>query len=280
MQTVTVTRTQKWIAQEDGTAPFVAPVDCLALLPPAPGDSGDGRGDAVAALVRETIPEDGQEHLFVLALDTHGKPLARSIVATGSVDQCPLFGRDVFAWALTVPRVRFVGVAHNHPSGDVTPSGPDSSGSSVLAKLGQMLGLDLAWSMVVTHESKDWALVPIRKSPQPGEREPYQPKDPDEDKPEDEKQDEDGGEESEDKGDGEDEESEDGDSSPDGEDGEDGPEDPEGEDEEAPDSTPDPDGTPGHPDVDGTPGRPSTAHPTATIDEVKAALAKALGLKV
>jgi hypothetical protein len=106
-------------------------------------------------------------------------------VATGSVDNCPLFARDVYAWALTIPRCRFVGIAHNHPSGDVTPSGPDVAGSALVAKGGAMLALELVWSMVVTHQGPQWALVPAAKgkSPQQGEREPHAPKDPD-DEPE------------------------------------------------------------------------------------------------
>jgi hypothetical protein len=149
------------------------------------GADPGGKGAAVAALVIAAMPDDGQEHLVAVALDAHGLPVAYGKVATGSVDNCPLFARDVYAWALTIPGCRFVGIAHNHPSGDVTPSGPDVAGSALVAKGGAMLALELVWSMVVTHQGPHWALVPAAKgkAPQQGEREPHAPKDPD-DEPE------------------------------------------------------------------------------------------------
>jgi hypothetical protein len=174
LELVDVGVVQKWIGRETGES-WAAPTDSFK----AEGETGDW----LAQMIRGTIPEDGQEHLFVMALDVHGMPLARGLVSCGTVDSCPLYPRDVFSWALAVPRVRFVGVAHNHPSGDVTPSGGDKTGTAVLAKSGQMLGIDLAWSMVVTHENDQWQLVPLVKTPDKGER-TDSPEDPDSEAPE------------------------------------------------------------------------------------------------
>lgn len=116
-------------------------------------------GGVLAAALVATLPRDGKEHLVAVALDAHYRPLAWHVVATGSVDNCPLFPRDVYSWALTVPRTRFVGIAHNHPSGLTTPSGQDEQGSAVVAEAGKIIGLDLAWSLVVTHENETWAEV-------------------------------------------------------------------------------------------------------------------------
>lgn len=114
----------------------------------------------IAAAIVRVMPDDGKEHLVAVATDTKGKPLACAIVSSGTVDSCMLYPRDVYSWALTVPNVRFVGVAHNHPSGDVTPSDPDKKSSAALAVAGIMLGVDLLWSLVVTHASDAWAIVP------------------------------------------------------------------------------------------------------------------------
>lgn len=107
------------------------------------------------------LPDNGKEHVIVLAMDCHGKPLAWSVVATGTVDSAPLYARDIYGWAVQVPMCRFVGVAHNHPSGVVTPSPADIRGTAGLVMAGSLLALDLAWSLVVTHANEDFAVIPF-----------------------------------------------------------------------------------------------------------------------
>lgn len=129
-------------------------VDWLPMPPTVETSS-----DEVATSIVKMMPHDGKEHLVAIATDAHGKPLAWQVVSSGTVDSVMLYPRDVFSFALTVPRVRFVGIAHNHPSGDVTPSQADKAGTANMAKAGAMLGIDLLWSLVVTHESADWSLI-------------------------------------------------------------------------------------------------------------------------
>jgi hypothetical protein len=274
----TVTRARKYIGTVEGVQTMQitrtgeewhVPDDCS-------GPEGDQDGArALAAMFRGITPNDGQEHLSVLALDAHGAPLAVGTVSTGTVDSCPLYPRDVFAFALAIPRVRFVGLAHNHPSGVVLPSGPDITGTSVVAKAGALIGIDVVFSMVITHESKDWALVPRkgeRKPPQGDDAEPKAPQEPDEDEGEPEPE-----------GEPEEDESPEGDEgdNPNGE-REDGPEDePEGE-EDAPGEDEDelsgfepegerePDDPHSPDDSRGTLGKGTTA----TVDELKAKVAQ------
>jgi hypothetical protein len=283
---------QKWVLKVAATAGFDAPE--TALEP----------SDDVARLAVQVLPYDGQEHLFALALDVHGVPLACARVATGSVDNCPLFARDLFAWGVTVPRARFLGVAHNHPSGDVTPSGPDASGTALLMKLGQMMGLDVVWSLVVTHEGPQWkAITPKgQQKPKDGEQEPYQPKDPDEDKPEpepepepepdgtpndkpdapedDAPEDEDGDETDSDE-DGDAPEDEDGDA-PEDEDGEDSDGDEDGDEtdgDDAPEDEPEPAPDEDHKDDTGYVDGNAKKAPEASVDDLRAAIVAAFGLK-
>lgn len=249
-----VEHSQKWIVQTQGASHEYTASDVLDPKPESP------KGGSIRDLVVSILPRDGQEHLAVVVADVHGVPLAVSRVATGSVDQCPLFARDIYSFALAVPRARFVGIAHNHPSGDVTPSGPDGSGSNLVARIGKMLGLDLLWSMVVTHESAAWALVPLKHASDPtGEREPQNPKDPEPEEPEESPE----GDEPEE--------------SPEG----DGGDEPEGEPEE---SKGEPEGEPeeGGVDYDAPPQedrRPLDNKSTATIDDLKAAVKVAFGIK-
>ena len=267
-----VVNAAKWISRETGETSHYMPADAFVAKGATPGDE---RGDAVCGLVRAAMPDDGQEHLVAVAMDAHGVPLAYGRVATGSVDQCPLFARDVFAWALTVPCVRFVGVAHNHPSGDTTPSGPDGQGTALLAKVGQMLALDVVWSMVVTHEATpgaEWALVPIKgKAPEQGEQEPYQPHDPDEDEGEDSEG------EGEDDPEGEPESDGTPNDEPEPDEGDEPSEEGEGEDPEGEDEAPSGDSDP-DPDSDLPPAPAPDQRPTADVEALRAAVKAAFKL--
>lgn len=251
MSVYAIYKTQKWINTASGQ-PFEAPEDC-------------GKANAeVAKLAVKAMPRDGQEHLYVLAMDTKGHPLACSIVATGTVDSCPIYPRDIFSWALTVPRVRFVGIAHNHPSGTVTPSPQDSTASLMVAKAGALLPIDMLWSIVVTHESDEWAEVPM---PQDRKRKPQPNDDDSEGKPEDE--DEQGNPEPQ----GEPQDDKQSEPEPDGDgsdDDDDGDEPIPGDDDapEEPDAEPDQDAKA---DKDAAPAETGSA----TIDELKASVRKA-----
>jgi DNA repair protein RadC len=121
----------------------------------------------VAAICRKVAPDDGREHLVAFALDARGQIQGYQVVTSGTVDACMLYPRDVFAWAVQVPLVRYVGLAHNHPAGIVTPSGPDVKGTAMIGAAGQLMGLDVAWAMVFTHRSEDWAKIEAPKIRQP-----------------------------------------------------------------------------------------------------------------
>jgi hypothetical protein len=147
----------RWTVEPDGAS---------VALPGVAHNPGEC-GDTLAAGLVQMIPDDGKEHLVAVALNVHGVPLAWDMVSTGTVDSCPLYARDVYAWGLSVPGVRFVGVAHNHPSGDTTPSPADVSGTRGLAAAGRIIGLDLAWSLVVTHRNPSWSAIPLTVPPPP-----------------------------------------------------------------------------------------------------------------
>jgi len=139
-----------WSRREDLTAEAMLPAECVKTT------------TDLALGLRDVLPDDGREHLIAVALDCAGAPIAWHIVADGTVDSVPLHPRDVYAWALSIPCVRFVGVAHNHPTGNVSPSGPDESGTALVASLGAMLELPLAWSLVVSHRTDAWSAIGIK----------------------------------------------------------------------------------------------------------------------
>ena len=142
-------------------AQVVAPAPESEVMVSFPEEVVEPNDELAAALV-QCIPNDGREHMVAVAIGTKGAPLAWEVLADGSVDYVALEPRDVYRWVVNVPRARYVGIVHNHPSGDTTPSKPDERATATVAAAGRIIGLDLAWSLVVTHENATWQEIKFK----------------------------------------------------------------------------------------------------------------------
>lgn len=96
----------------------------------------------VAAHLGEFASAD-REHMVALFLDTKNRPVGRHLVSVGTVDSTPVQPRDVFRAVLVAGAVNGVILAHNHPSGDLTPSACDDEVTRLMARTGAMLGVRL-----------------------------------------------------------------------------------------------------------------------------------------
>ncbi len=83
-----------------------------------------------------------RERFVVVVLDAKSRPRHVAIAAEGSIDACPVDAREVFAPAMR-ERGSAVLVAHNHPSGDLTPSPEDVALTDRLVAAGMLLGIPL-----------------------------------------------------------------------------------------------------------------------------------------
>ena len=82
---------------------------------------------SAAALFRAAMPkEQKEERVFVLPLDAHGRVLAKPVlVSVGHEDGTAVIDAGaIFREALKVGAEEII-VAHNHPSGNLTPSRAD-----------------------------------------------------------------------------------------------------------------------------------------------------------
>ena len=73
-------------------------------------------------------------------------------VATRSANECHVHPREVFQIALLQGAVSFL-VAHNHPSGDTTPSSHDVAMTKHLKEAGDLLAIKLLDHVIVTDAS-------------------------------------------------------------------------------------------------------------------------------
>lgn len=120
-----------------------------ARMDPRPAGAAvvQGPDDAVAA-VSGVLAGADREHCVVVALDTKHRVLGVRTVSVGTADRTFMAPREVFRDALDMGAAAVV-VAHNHPSGDPTPSADDRAVTRRLAAAGELLGVPLLDHVVV-----------------------------------------------------------------------------------------------------------------------------------
>ena len=106
---------------------------------------------SAAALFRAVMPkEEREERVFVLPLDAHGKVLAKPIlVSVGHEDgTATIDAGAIFREALKAGAEEII-VAHNHPSGDPTPSKTDYDTTVKLNDGASLVGLELVDHLII-----------------------------------------------------------------------------------------------------------------------------------
>ena len=137
------------------TCPICAPDPASAFRPGPP----DGRPQVTspedaAALVVPLLAGRDREQCLLVTLDSKHRLIAVGAVSVGSVDHTFMGPREVYRDAL-LQGASAIFLAHNHPSGDPTPSPDDRQVTRRLAQAGATLGVDLLDHLVVG--DPDWA---------------------------------------------------------------------------------------------------------------------------
>ena len=105
------------------------------------------------ALVAPFLDGQDREHCLLVALDTKHRLIRVGTVSIGSVDHTFMAPREIFREALLCG-ASAVFLAHNHPSGDPTPSSQDRQVTRRIAQAGSTLGVELLDHLVVGQP--DW----------------------------------------------------------------------------------------------------------------------------
>src|SRR5690606_25376200 len=91
-----------------------------------------------------------QEELRLLALDTKHHVLATTTLYRGSVNSAPARVAEVFREAVRRNAVA-IAPAHNHPSGDRSPSRDDIALTEAIVEAGALLQVDVLDHLVIGH---------------------------------------------------------------------------------------------------------------------------------
>ena len=97
----------------------------------------------------QDIKAQRKEHFVGLYLNARHELIHKEIVSIGTVNASIVHPRDVFAPAI-MHNATAVIVAHNHPSGDATPSPEDRDVTHRLKEAGKLLGISVLQHIIIT----------------------------------------------------------------------------------------------------------------------------------
>lgn len=106
-----------------------------------------------ADLVREFIEDADRETFIMICLTTKHEPTAIHTVSIGTLNASLIHPREVFKVALLANAAAII-LAHNHPSGDLTPSSEDIETTKRLKECGKLLGVNVLDHVIVGGEGQ------------------------------------------------------------------------------------------------------------------------------
>lgn len=106
---------------------------------------------AAAALLIPWLSGHREERFVVLCLDAKQRLLRKEEVFKGTLTSTLVHPREVFAIAIREGAASIL-VAHNHPSGDPSPSDEDLAITKRLEEAGRLIGIHLTDHLIIGHE--------------------------------------------------------------------------------------------------------------------------------
>jgi DNA repair protein RadC len=91
-----------------------------------------------------------QEEVHTLLLDTRNRVIGKPMVYRGSLNAVSMRIGEIFRDAVRSNCAAII-VAHNHPSGDPTPSAEDVAVTRALAQAGKLLSVELLDHIIIVH---------------------------------------------------------------------------------------------------------------------------------
>ena len=97
------------------------------------------------------IRDHKKEHFVIFFLDSRNQEIKREIVSVGSLNTSLVHPREVFEPAVRHLAAQVI-IAHNHPSGDPSPSREDLDITKQLVNAGKILGIEIIDHVIVTKD--------------------------------------------------------------------------------------------------------------------------------
>ena len=110
--------------------------------------------DAVATLLREQNRRADVEMFQVVLLNTRRRLIDIKQISQGTLDTILVHPREVFKFAIAANAAALV-LAHNHPSGDPTPSEADIKVTRDLIRAGQLLNIEVLDHVIIGRATQE-----------------------------------------------------------------------------------------------------------------------------
>ena len=102
----------------------------------------------VAVMLMDELADEKMEIFMAINLNSKLQVESKSIVSIGNLDSAPVHPREVFGPAVRRGAAAVI-VAHNHPSGDPTPSHQDIEVTMRLSEASKIIGIKLIDHVIV-----------------------------------------------------------------------------------------------------------------------------------
>lgn len=103
---------------------------------------------SVAKMLEPYFEGLDKEHMLVIALNTKNRVIGINVCFVGSVHTTVVRISEIVRPVILLNASAFI-IAHNHPSGDPTPSPEDAAVTREIVKAGQLLDIDLLDHLVI-----------------------------------------------------------------------------------------------------------------------------------
>jgi DNA repair protein RadC len=103
-------------------------------------------------LLRENFIDREKEHFWIIGMNQRSKILFIELVSLGSVKATTVEPMNVFRVSVLKGAVKVI-LVHNHPSGGLTPSGPDKDITDRLIQVGKILAIKVIDHLIISTES-------------------------------------------------------------------------------------------------------------------------------
>jgi DNA repair protein RadC len=114
-----------------------------------------------ARLIHSIIGPSDVERMTALHFNIRRKLIGYHVVSVGTLSEAHCHPREVFKAAILANAASIL-VAHNHPSGDPTPSADDLSVAKRLADCGRTFGIPLDDSIITAETASGLRFVSLR----------------------------------------------------------------------------------------------------------------------
>ena len=114
-----------------------------------PGNYEITNPESVVKVIRASIRDKAKEHFKLILLNTRNRIVRISTISVGTLNASLVHPREVFKEAFVHDAFSVI-LAHNHPSGDCTPSEEDIKITRRLRDAGEIMGIEVLDHIIVT----------------------------------------------------------------------------------------------------------------------------------